>query len=536
MAILRAVRSLEGHLGRLEPAFRADHLRRDRRHCQALVLLSVLAVLSATVASIWQFDGDPLLAGAVLAGAGLSILGLATLMFLQRTRTAAMLDAVVLSWATLFILGIAFFVGTAEVHAGFPGVMVVVIVLWNVLPQPLELRALTALLLSVPVVVVILGTMAGQPESAIADLLALLAANVFGAWYSIGNNRVARVRYRLLDISRRMRDRAARMQRLLPVCAWCGDLRDEAGYWRAVHEFVDSEELDTTARTICDQCEQGDHARGRRPPEADRVDAGSPESWEAARFRAARWQAAVLLGATVLITLGLLVEMLLERGAVAFSATAFQVRVLEVVICVLVLGVALRTRSRVLFDGVLTVWASLVSLAILVLAYQGAPTLTLSSVALATIAWALMLPVPRWQRAVPACMALLGGLLVCYGPAAPAELGPRAHQYAVALIAGLLVGFGFSTATERRRRELFEAARSARVEQRLVERLGELLPVCRVCHNVRDEDGYWRDVRAWLQSRAGGRATHGICGDCLRKEFGVEPDASGSCGPAASTA
>lgn len=528
MPILQSIRSLEGHLGRLEPAFRSDHLERDRRYCRTLVLLSVLAVLAATVASVRQFDGDPVVAGAMLAGSGFSVLGLATLLFLQRAGTAVMLDAVVLSWSTLFILGIAAVIGTAEVHAGFPGIMVIVVVLWNVLPQPLEIRALTALLLSVPVVVVVLGEMAARPEPAIADLLALLAANVFGAWYSIGNNRLARVRYRLLDISRRMRDRAARMQRLLPVCAWCGDLRDEAGDWRSVHEFVDSDELDTTARTICDHCRSGDQTVATRPSAIDRVRSAALENWEAARFRAARWQVAVLLGATILITLGLVAEMLLDGATSALASTAFRVRVVEITICVLVLVVVLRARNRALFDAVLTVWASLVSLAILVLAWQGAASLTLSGVALATIAWALMLPVPRWQRALPACLALLGGLLVCYGPTAPPELGPRAHQYAAALVAGLVVGLGFSSATEKRRRELFEAARGAQVEQRLAERLGELLPVCRVCHNVRDEDGYWHDLRAWLQSRAGGRATHGICDDCLRREFGVDPDVDGS--------
>jgi hypothetical protein len=333
-----------------------------------------------------------------------------------------------------------------------------------------------------------------------------------------------------------MRDRAARMQRLLPVCAWCGDLRDETGYWRAVHEFVDSDELETTAQTICDDCQTRGQDTARRPSMVDRDDSGSLDSWQAARFRSARWQAAMVVGATLLIILGLMLEMLLDWGASALATTAFRVRVLELVICVLVLVVALPARNRRLFDAVLTGWATLVSLAILVLTYRGAPNLTLSGVALATIAWALLLPVPRWQRAIPACLALAGGLLACYGPNAPEGLGPRAHQYAAALIAGLVVGLGFSIVTEGHRRRLFEAARDARVEQRLVERLGELLPVCRVCHSVRDEDGYRRDVRAYLQTRAGGRATHGICEDCLQEQFGVDPDPDRRCRHDAPTA
>jgi hypothetical protein len=539
MSILRTVRSLEGDLGRLEPAFRIDHLRRDRRHCQALVLLSVLAVLAATMATVvsyWQFGGDRMARAGVLAGSGLAVLGLATLMLLNRTRTSAMLDGIVLSWSALFIVGIAIVIATADVHAGYPGVVVVVVVLWNVLPQPLDIRALTALLLSLPVASVLFGNLAEQPERTIADLVALLAANVFGAWFSIDNHRLARMRYRLLDISRRMRDRAARMQRLLPVCAWCGDLRDEAGYWRAVHEFVDSDELDTTARVICDHCETSDRGTERQKSIVDREASGWVESWQAARFRSARRHAAILVGATMLITLGLMADMLLDGGLSAVAATTFQFRILELVISILVLMVALPTRNQRLFDLALTGWASLMGMAILILAYRGAPDLTLSVIALATTSWALLLPVPRWHRALPACMALAGGLLVCYGSAAPEELGPRAHQYAAALIAGLVVGLAFSTVTEGRRRRLFEATREAQVEQRLVERLGELLPVCRVCHSVRDEDGYWRDVRAYLQTRAGGRATHGICEDCLQEQFGVDPDPDRRCRHDAPTA
>jgi hypothetical protein len=414
--------------------------------------------------------------------------------------------------------------------------VVVVIILWHILPQPLEIRALTALLLSLLVGSVALGRYSAQSGDATADLISLLVANVFGIWFSVDNHRLARERYRMLDASRRLRDRAVQMQRLLPVCAWCNKLRDEAGYWRAVHEFVDREELDSTARTVCDRCQAGGHFAERRASRIDRSDPDSPESWAAARFRTARRHVAILMGATMLIVVGLMADGLLTGADSGFDSPVTRVRLLELLICALVLGVALFTRNRRLFDGVLTGWSLLMGLAILILAYRGATNLNLSVIAIAIISWPLLLPLPLLQRAIPAGLALAGGLLVCYGPAAQEELGVRAHQYAAALGAGLLVGLGFSAAAEQRRRELFEAAREARVEQRLVERFGELLPVCRVCHNVRDEDGYWRDVRAYLQSRAGGRATHGICGDCLEQEFGADAHAEGGCRHGASTA
>jgi hypothetical protein len=536
MSILRTIRSLEGHLGPLEASFRADHLNRDRRQCEVLVLLSVVGLLFASLASAWQFGSARLIAGGVLLGSVLSALGLAMLMFLSRARTARTLDGLMLIWSTFFLLGVVIAIGTTDVHAGFAGVVVVVIVVWHVLPQPLEIRALMALLLSLPVGLGWLGPISEGPDDTVADLLVLVGANLFGIWFSVDNHRLARMRYRLLDTSRRLRDRAARMQRLLPVCAWCGDLRDEAGYWRAVHEFIDSDELDTTARTVCEDCAAGGDAALRRPAVIDRESPGSLETWESARFRSARRHVAILMGATMLLVAGLMTEMFLGGTESVLSSTTFGIRVLELVICALVLVVALSTGNRRLFEGILTGWATLMGLAILVQSYLGAPNLTLSVIALATTSWPLLLPVPRWQRAIPAGLALAGGLLICYGPNAAEALGARAHHYAAALVSGLLVGLGFSTANERRRRELFEATREAQVEQRLVERLGELLPVCRVCHSVRDEDGYWRDVRAYLQTRAGGRATHGICEDCLQEQFGVDPDPDRRCRHDAPTA
>ncbi len=47
--------------------------------------------------------------------------------------------------------------------------------------------------------------------------------------------------------------------------------------------------------------------------------------------------------------------------------------------------------------------------------------------------------------------------------------------------------------------------------------LTELLPVCAWCKRIRDDQGYWSQVDAYLAAHTGIGITHGICPDCAKK-------------------
>jgi len=47
-----------------------------------------------------------------------------------------------------------------------------------------------------------------------------------------------------------------------------------------------------------------------------------------------------------------------------------------------------------------------------------------------------------------------------------------------------------------------------------VSRLSRLLPICAWCKNVRDDEGYWRQVEAYMSEHSGAEFTHGICPSC----------------------
>ena len=67
---------------------------------------------------------------------------------------------------------------------------------------------------------------------------------------------------------------------------------------------------------------------------------------------------------------------------------------------------------------------------------------------------------------------------------------------------------------------------SARMAEALekVKTLHGLLPICAWCKRIRDDQGYWSQVEAYVHEHTGADFTHGICPDCLEKQ---RPKATG---------
>lgn len=78
--------------------------------------------------------------------------------------------------------------------------------------------------------------------------------------------------------------------------------------------------------------------------------------------------------------------------------------------------------------------------------------------------------------------------------------------FMVALFVSVLVAF-----MEQRNREL-------RVAIDDVHQLSSMLPLCAWCKNVRDDDGYWTRIEAYLATHHV-NVTHGICENCAGKHF-----------------
>ena len=62
-----------------------------------------------------------------------------------------------------------------------------------------------------------------------------------------------------------------------------------------------------------------------------------------------------------------------------------------------------------------------------------------------------------------------------------------------------------------------------------VKTLSGMLPICAWCKKIRDDEGYWQKIEAYLRSHSDLDFTHGICNDCAKKEYpGLYPKSEGN--------
>ena len=55
-----------------------------------------------------------------------------------------------------------------------------------------------------------------------------------------------------------------------------------------------------------------------------------------------------------------------------------------------------------------------------------------------------------------------------------------------------------------------------------VKRLQGLLPICSNCKKVRDDDGYWKQIKSYISDHSDAKFSHGICPECMVKLYGKE--------------
>ncbi|MBT5901257.1 MAG: hypothetical protein HOH58_04020 [Opitutaceae bacterium] len=65
------------------------------------------------------------------------------------------------------------------------------------------------------------------------------------------------------------------------------------------------------------------------------------------------------------------------------------------------------------------------------------------------------------------------------------------------------------------KQELSAANEKLRNAVHQVKELSDMLPVCAWCHKVRDDQGYWEKVEAFIERNTGTVITHGACPDCI---------------------
>lgn len=73
---------------------------------------------------------------------------------------------------------------------------------------------------------------------------------------------------------------------------------------------------------------------------------------------------------------------------------------------------------------------------------------------------------------------------------------------------------------QERTAQLTQANKELQETLNQVKTLSGLLPICSNCKKIRNDDGYWVQVEAYLMQYTKAEFTHGICEDCGRKLYG----------------
>ncbi len=66
---------------------------------------------------------------------------------------------------------------------------------------------------------------------------------------------------------------------------------------------------------------------------------------------------------------------------------------------------------------------------------------------------------------------------------------------------------------EKERRQLIRDLQQALAE---VKKLSGLLPICASCKKIRDDQGYWSQVEAYIQEHSEAEFTHSVCPECAK--------------------
>jgi hypothetical protein len=77
--------------------------------------------------------------------------------------------------------------------------------------------------------------------------------------------------------------------------------------------------------------------------------------------------------------------------------------------------------------------------------------------------------------------------------------------------------------------EITSRRRAEKERERLIEELqvalanvrtlSGFLPICASCKKIRDDQGYWNQLEAYISSHSDALFSHGICPDCIKKLY-----------------
>ena len=515
----------DGHLDALEHAYRRARLSSDVRLTLRLLLAwaaSMVALLLYQFVVLLERPGFDLVRS--LNAVNL-LITVGTALRIGRLRDPAAFDRVVGAWfaamVVLLLAGLPF--SGPRVAHGLA--LLVTAGIGLLLPIPFPARI-------VPAAALLVGCVWNGQQAVAADpaLLSSFLRNIFVLVLGfvlalVLSTRDQRDRRRgFLEERDRLAAtaRAAELGRLLPVCAYCRQVRRDDGFWEAASSYLARRGIVRGSGGLCERCateavppvgslrEVDPHPGPPSPGSGD-----DEEAFRQACLPADRVQfAALLLGvATFFLLSGL--RFALEDAAV-WSGPAQWGRVVLVLASAGLVPLVLRVRDFRRYEAI--------AFAYLLAAVGGGCIVQLMAAkpsammpVLGVLMAHVLLHLPRWKRLLPTVVLSVVAVFAIVD--STREAGVFSVYTLIALAFANVVGVWASETRNADRRGRFHSLREGERAIRRAEQLDLLLPTCAGCGQVRDDEGYWTDVFAYLERNSRYQASHGICPQCLRQHF-----------------
>lgn len=136
---------------------------------------------------------------------------------------------------------------------------------------------------------------------------------------------------------------------------------------------------------------------------------------------------------------------------------------------------------------------------------------------------ALPIPFPRQVASMflfAACDAVIATKFRT--PVTSAIAIARISTYGIAITLGTLTAYRLQTVLRQQYRVLREESElreSLSVALSEVRTLRGILPICSGCHGIRDDEGYWHTVEAYVHEHTHAKSSHGLCPNCVKRLY-----------------
>lgn len=62
------------------------------------------------------------------------------------------------------------------------------------------------------------------------------------------------------ELDRMREEKLRQIEQLLPLCSWCGEIRDDLGHWHRIEDYLDNQRLGQVSHAMCPSCYQKQRA------------------------------------------------------------------------------------------------------------------------------------------------------------------------------------------------------------------------------------------------------------------------------------